>query len=97
MATLATILLVAALIGAAASWIFGMVNFAHTLRVLSGQSNRRQMWYALVAWPFASKQMTGEAAIYSTRVNKALVAFIVCVMIAATAMSLAANFSRLSR
>ncbi len=97
MSTLATIVVVVACIGAIVSWIVGALNFALTLRVLSGESNRKQMWYAAVAWPFASRQMTGAAAVYSSKVNKALVAFFTCVMIAAAAMSLATNLSRLSR
>ena len=55
------------------------------------------MWYAAFAWPFASRQMTGAAAVYSSKANKSLVAFFTCVMIAAAAMSLATNLSRLSR
>ena len=35
--------------------------------------------------------MTGEAAVYSSKVNKSLVAFFTCLMIAAAAMSLATN------
>jgi hypothetical protein len=97
MATLASIVAVAALIGAAASWIVGAMNFFHTLRVLSGAPTRRQMWYAIVAWPFASRQMTGEAAAYSSKANKSLVAFFTCLMIAAAAFSLSTNLSRLSR
>jgi hypothetical protein len=97
MATLATIVAVLALIGAAASWIVGAMNFSRTLHIVSGQRNRKQMWYAAVAWPFASRQMTGEAAIYSSNVNKALVAFFTCLMIAAAAFSLSANLARLSR
>jgi hypothetical protein len=97
MATLAGIVAVLALIGAAASWVVGAVNFARTLYVLSGERNRRQMWRSIFAWPFAARQMTGEAAIYSANVNKALVAFFTCLMIAAAAFSLAANLSRLSR
>jgi hypothetical protein len=97
MSTLATIVAVAALLGAVASWIVGAVNFVRTLRVLSGQNNQKQMWYAIFAWPFASRQMTGEAAAYSSNVNKSLVAFFTCMMIAITAISLATNLSRLSR
>jgi hypothetical protein len=97
MVTLATIVAVAACIGAVASWFVGAMNYARTLRLLSGHNNRRQMWYAFVGWPFASRQMTGEAAAYSAKVNKALVAFFVCLMIAAAATSLATNLSRFSR
>ena len=97
MTTLATIVTMLALAGASASWIVGAMNFFFTLRVLSGKGNRNQIWYAIVAWPFASRKMNGEAAVYSSRVNKAMVAFFTCLMIAATAFSLSANLSRLSR
>ena len=97
MSTLATIVAVAACIGAIASWIVGAVNFVRSLRARSGEANRKQMWYAAVAWPFAARQTSGAAAVYSSRVNKSLVAFFTCLMIAAAATSLATNLSRLSR
>jgi hypothetical protein len=97
MATLAGIVAVLALIGAGASWIAGAVNFVRALHVLSGERTRGRMWRAILAWPFAARQMTGETAVYSANVNKALVAFFTCLMIAAAAFSLAANLSRLSR
>jgi hypothetical protein len=96
MSTLATIVAVLAVIGAVVSWGFGAVNFVRTLQTL-GKGDRKLMWYAMVAWPFVSRQMTGEAAAYSSKVNKALVAFFTCLMIAVTAISLATNLSRISR
>jgi len=97
MATFATIVAVAALIGALVSWVFGAVSFVKTLRVLSGENKRSQMWYAMVAWIFASRQMTGESAVHAAKVNKALVAFFTCLMVAVAAISLATNLSRLLR
>jgi hypothetical protein len=97
MSTLATIVAVVALIGAVVSWGFGAFNFVLTLRALSGENNGTQVWYAIFAWPFASRQMTGEAAVYSSKVNKALVAFFTCLMVAAAAISLSTNLSRISR
>ena len=97
MSTLATIVAVMALIGAVVSWVFGAVSYARTLRVLSSEGNRKLMWRAVFAWLFASRQMTGQAAVYSSNVNKALVAFFTCLMIAAAAFSLSVNLSRLSR
>ena len=95
MATLATIVAVAALIGAIASWIAGAMFFVRTLHALSSERSGRQMLFAAVAWPFASRRATGGAD--SAKVNKALVAFFTCLMIAAAATSLATNLSRLSR
>ncbi len=97
MATLATIVAVLALIGALVSWIFGAWYFVCTLRVLSGERKSSQIWRAVFAWPFAARQMTGEAAVYASNVNKSLVAFFTCLMIAAAAISLSTNLSRLSR
>ena len=97
MSTLATIVAVVALIGAVVSWVFGAVSYARTLRVLSSEGNRKLMWRAVFAWLFASRQMTGQAAVDSSNVNKALVAFFTCLMIAAAAFSLSVNLSRLSR
>ncbi len=97
MSTLATIVAVMALIGAVASWVFGAVNYARTLRALSSEGDRKLMWRAAFAWLFASRQMSGQAAVYSSNVNKALVAFFTCLMIAAAAFSLSVNLSRLSR
>ena len=97
MSTVATIVAVLALAGAAVSWAFGAFNFVLTLRALSGENKRSQIWYAIFAWLYASRQMTGEAAVYSSKVNKSLVAFFTCLMIAAAAFSLSANLSRISR
>ena len=97
MATIATIVAVAALIGAAASWVYGAWSFVCTLQLLSGERRSGQFLYAMVAWPFASRQATGEGAVYATRVNKSLVAFIPCLMVAVTAISLSTNLSRLAR
>lgn len=97
MATLATIVAVLALAGAVVSWIAGALFSVRTLRTLPRERNKRQLLYAAVAWPFAARQMSGDAAIHSSKVNKALVAFFTCLMIAAAAFSLSANLSRLSR
>jgi hypothetical protein len=97
MATLAIIVAVAALTGAVASWIAGAVFFVRALQALPGERNGRQILFAAVAWPFAARRMTGDAVLHATKVNKALVAFFTCLMIAAAATSLATNLSRLSR
>jgi hypothetical protein len=97
MVTLATIVAVAALIGAAVSWVFGALSYVQTLRALSGENKRSQMWYAMVAWLFASRQMTGEAAVHAAKANKALVAFFTSLMIAIVAISLATNLARMPR
>ena len=91
-------MVVVACIGAVASWIVGALNFVLTLRVLSGESNRKQMWSrrGRLAVRLAADDRA-KPRVYSSKVNKALVAFFTCLMIAAAAMSLATNLSRLSR
>jgi hypothetical protein len=94
MATLATLVTFAALAGALASWIAGAVFYARTLAALN---DGRTRWLAVVAWPFATSRIKGAAAEHAARVNKALVAFVACLMIAAAAWSAAANLQRLAR
>jgi hypothetical protein len=97
MATAASIIAIVAATGAVASWIAGAVFYVRMLRALSGAATGPRVWSAIVAWPFAYKQMTGDAAGQGSKVNKALVAFFTCVMIGVAATSLATNLSRLSR
>jgi hypothetical protein len=93
MASVATWLAWVALAGAAASWVVGVVFFVRTL----GASETRMRWLAIVAWPMALGRLKGAAAEHAAKVNKALVAFIACVMVAAAAWSVAANLHRLAR
>jgi hypothetical protein len=94
MAHVATALAVIALAGAVASWIAGAVFYARTLAAID---DTRVRWLAVVAWPFATARIKGAAAEHAARVNKALVAFIACLMIAAAAWSAAANLHRFAR
>jgi hypothetical protein len=94
MATAATWVTCIALAGAVASWIVGAVFFARTLAAID---DTRMRWLAVVAWPFATSRIQGAAAEHAARVNKALVAFIACLMIAAAAWSAAANLHRFAR
>ena len=51
----------------------------------------------IVAWPFALGRLEGAAAGHAAKVNKALVAFLACMMVAAAATSVATNLARMSR
>ena len=95
MAQAATIVTLLAIAGAIASWIAGAVFYLRTLRELSAQP--RLKWLSVVAWPFAVGRIRGAAAEQASKVNKAMVAFFTCLMIAIAATSLATNLSRLSR
>jgi hypothetical protein len=96
MSTVATIVAVLAGAGAVASWIVGAMFYVRTLRAI-GPEQRELKWMAVVGWLFAAKRFTGEAAEHASKVNKALVAFFVCLMVAIAAISLATNLSRISR
>jgi len=94
MSTLATIVAVLAAAGAVVSWFVGAVFYLRTLRALSDQPQVR--WKAIVAWLFVLKHLKGAAAEHASKVNKAVVAFLVCVLVLAAATSLATNLSRVS-
>jgi hypothetical protein len=93
MASAATLLAWVALAGAAVSWVVGVVFFVRAL----GASDVRMRWLAIVAWPMALGRLKGAAAEHAAKVNKALVAFMACVMVAAAAWSVAANLHRIAR
>ena len=87
-----------AVAAALASWIAGAVFYVRILRAIARTPEPRGlMLRALVAWPFAVGRLQREAALHAASVNKALVAFFTCLMIAIAATSLATNLSRLSR
>jgi hypothetical protein len=87
-----------ALAGAAMSWAIGAWYYVRTLRAISAQPNEPGlMLRAIVAWPFVLGRLKGAAAEHSAKVNKSLVAFLACLMIAAAAFSVATNLARVSR
>jgi hypothetical protein len=87
-----------ALAGALASWIVGAWFYAATLQTLAGEPGQdRTNWLAVVGWPFALKRLKGAASAHAANVNKALVAFIACLIVAAAATSVATNLARISR
>ena len=80
-----------ALAGALASFLAGAVFSA---RIAAGRPRR---WLAVLVWPLVMTRFTGAASDQAARLNKALVAFITCLMIAAAAWSAAANLHRFAR
>ena len=87
-----------AVAGAIACWIVGAVFYFRTLRAISrNPSERGLMLRAIVAWPFAVGRLQGEAAAHASNVNKALVAFFACLLVAVSAISVATNLARVSR
>ncbi len=97
MATAAYIAVGLALAGAVASWIVGAVFYVKTLRAISQDPQQRGLMpRAIFAWLFTVGRLQGEASVHASIVNKAVVAFLACVIVAATAISLAANLARVS-
>jgi len=95
MELLFTVLVYLAFAGALASWIAGAVFYARTLRTLGvdGPAN----WLAIAAWPLALSRIKGAAAAPAALVNKSLVAFFACLMIAFAAFSVSANLHRVAK
>ena len=102
MALFAAIVAFLALAGAFASWIAGGWFYARTRRALAvGPGHARLATpariAAVVAWPFALGRLRGVPTAYVAPVNKALVAFLACLTVAAAATSVATNLARVSR
>jgi hypothetical protein len=95
MATFAFALLYLAIACAIAAWIVGAVYFVRTLAAL-GEADRGTRWRAIFAWPFAVSRLNGMAGAQAAQVNKAIVAFIACVLVAAAAISVGTNLQRVS-
>ena len=95
MQTVSTILVYLAFAGASVSWIAGAVFFVRTLQAISG--DRRLMFLAIVAWPFATSQIKGAGAEHAANVNKALVAFIACLLVGFAAFAASANLHRFAK
>jgi|SoiMethySBSTD1v2_1073268.scaffolds.fasta_scaffold508225_2 hypothetical protein len=100
MSQLAAVVAYLALAGALISWIVGAWFYAGTLRALAaGQEGKggAAVWLAILAWPLARGRLQGAAAEHASKVNKALVAFLACLMVAMAATSVATNLARVAR
>jgi hypothetical protein len=95
MATAAFILVGLAVVGAFASWIVGAVYYVKTLQAVSHDPQQRAlMSRAIFSWMFTVGRLQGQASAHASIVNKALVAFLACVIVAAAAISIATNLAR---
>ena len=83
-----------AIAGAVVAWIAGAFFFVRTLAAL-GQRNRSLRWLAVFAWPFAVSRLNRSAAGQAAAVNKAMVAFIACIVIAGAAAAAGTNLQRI--
>ena len=95
MPSFATILAYLAFAGAIASWIAGAVSCARTLAAIPG--NRGMVLLAPIAWPLAISRVKGAGEGPASRVNKALVAFIACMLVGVAAFSASANLHRFAK
>jgi hypothetical protein len=93
MASAAGVLTWFALAGAVASFIAGLVLSERASR----NAHLRLRWLFVAAWPLAIARLKAAAGSEAAILNKALVAFITCLMIAAAAWSAAANLHRFAR
>ena len=97
MVTAAFIVVGLAAAGALASWIVGAVFYVRTLRAISQDPQQRGLMpRAIFAWLFTVGRLQGEPAAHASIVNKALVAFLACVIVAVSAISVATNLARVS-
>jgi len=94
MGPIAIAVLALTLAAAVASWVVAAVYGVRALAAIEGPDQKPLRKLALFAWPFAARRMTGAASAYAAVVNKAIVVFIVCIMIAAATVSLATNYNR---
>jgi hypothetical protein len=83
---ISTILVYLALAGAVASFVAGAI---YSARAGAG-------WLA-IAWPFAIGRIRAAGGEPAAQVNKALVAFIACVLIGVAAYSASANLHRFAK
>jgi hypothetical protein len=86
MAAISTVLVYLALAGAIASFIAGAI---YSARAGAG-------WLA-IAWPFAVGRIRAKGGEPAAQVNKALVAFIACLLVGAAAFSASANLHRFAK
>jgi hypothetical protein len=83
-----------AVAGAVASWIAGAYFFVRTLSTLGSAG---EAFYTAAFWMFARKKLQGAAAEDAAKVNKAIVAFMVCILVAVVAISVGTNLQRFAK
>jgi hypothetical protein len=97
MAQLAYIVAGLAIAGAVACWIAGAVFYVRTLRAISHDPQQKGlMARAMFNWMFTAGRLQGAAGAHAATVNKAIVAFLVCLIVAAAAISAGTNLARVS-
>ncbi len=97
MGLLAVTILTLALAGALASWVVGAVFYFRCLSAIGGEDRNWLRLKAVIAWPFTLSKLRGTAADHAAIVNKAIVAFFVCLTVAVATISLSTNYARISK
>jgi hypothetical protein len=92
---ISTILAYAGFAGALASWIAGAILAARALSATPG--NGVMLWLSPVAWPLAMSRVRRADGASAANVNKALVAFIACMLVGVAAFSASANLHRFAK
>jgi len=95
MPSLSTILAVLGFAGALASWIAGAVFCARALVAQGG--NRALLLLTPIAWPFWLSRIRRGSEAAAAQLNKALVAFIACMLLGTAAYAASANLSRFAK
>ncbi|MBX9776720.1 MAG: hypothetical protein K2Y71_20265 [Xanthobacteraceae bacterium] len=97
MALVAYIVAGLAIAGAVASWIAGAVFYVRTMGALSDDPQQKGMMSrAIFNWMFTAGRLQGAAGAHAATVNKAMVAFLVCLIVAIAAISAGTNLARVS-
>jgi hypothetical protein len=81
MSAIAYLVAYAAIAGAAISWFVAIFFYLKTQSELGAEQSHLR-WMTLVAWPFAVGRLSGAARDSANKVNKAMVAFFICLFVA---------------
>jgi hypothetical protein len=86
-----------ALAGAAASWVVGAMAYLRGSATFDPRDRGAWRWLAAAGWPFRLGRLRQGAADPAALANKAMVAFIVCMTVAAATVTLSTNLANLNR
>jgi hypothetical protein len=95
MPSISTILAYLGFAGAIASWCAGAVFCARALSAMPG--NGVMMWLSPIAWPFALSRVKRAGEGPAANVNKAMVAFIACMLVGTAAFAASTNLHRFAK
>ena len=95
MEAVSTVLCYLGFAGAIASFLAGAALYARALYAIG--DDRALSWLAVAAWPFAVGRIRSAAGERAATLNKALVAFIACLLVGFAAFSAAVNLHRFAR